>query len=308
MSNLAVVVEEYLAIRRSVGFKLKAHQRLLAEFVAYLDRAALETVTTEAALGWATQPTDASRVWWAQRLGVARGFAKYLQCFDPSCQVPPPDLLPFPPRRVQPYIFSAEEIAAIMAQARQLSPPLHAATYETVVGLLASTGLRPGEAMALDRPDVDLEVGLLRVVGAKFGKTRELPLHPSTKEALAAYSKLRDRLSPRGQQSSFFVSASGSRVAHGSLNNVFAQLVRAAGLQVRPGQRRPRPMDLRHTFACAVMTRWYRNGDDVGARLPSLSTWLGHVNPDATYWYLSAVPELLVLASQRMQQRWGGSL
>ncbi len=309
MSELAAAVEDYLALRRSLGFALEGHDRLLASFVAHLEARGLDTVTIEAALAWATQPVGANPSWHAKRLGYVRRFATYLQTFDSRCQVPPPDLLANAPRRVQPHLYSADEVAALMAQARLLIPPLRAATFETVIGLLAVTGIRPGEALRLDRRHVDLDTGALRVVDSKFHDSRELPLHPTTVEALASYGRLRDQLCPHPGGPSFFVSATGTRLRHGSLNQTFLKLLRAAGLEPPPqsGRLRPRPHDLRHSFAMRSVLGWYRAGVDVGAHLPSLSTYLGHVDPAATYWYLSATPELLALAARRVEQGQGAS-
>lgn len=309
MSGLAAAVEDYLGLRRSLGFALQGHDRLLGSFVAYLESKGLDTVTTEAALAWATQPAGANPSWHAKRLGYARRFAAYLQTFDSRCEVPPHDLLANSPRRAQPYLYSADEVAALMAQARMLVPPLRAATFETLIGLLAVTGMRPGEALRLDRRHVDLETGALRVVDSKFHDSRELPLHPTTVEALAAYARLRDQLWAHPAGPSFFVSVTGTRLRHGSLNQTFLRLLRGAGLESLPqsGRLRPRPHDLRHSFAMRSVLGWYRAGVEVEAHLPSLSTYLGHVDPAATYWYLSATPELLALAARRVEQRQGAS-
>lgn len=305
MSGLAAAVEDYLAVRRSLGFALTGHDRLLDGFVAHLEAAGLDTVTTEAALAWATQPAGADPSWHAKRLGYVRRFAAFLHALDARCEVPPRDLLPDRPRRAKPYLYSDDEVTALMAQARLLAPRLRAATFETIIGLLAVTGMRPGEALRLDRAHVDLDVGMLRVLDSKFHDSRELPLHPSTVEALAAYSRHRDRLCPHPTGPSFFVSTTGTRLRHGTLNQIFVRLLRGAGLEPPPEseQPRPRPHDLRHSFALRTVLDWYRVDADVGARLPSLSTYLGHLDPAATYWYLSATPELLALAARRVERR-----
>jgi integrase/recombinase XerD len=308
MNDLTGAVEDYLSIRRSLGFKLHAHTRLLADFVDYLRRAELDTVTAEAALAWATRPAHASRTWWGQRLAVVRGFARHLKAFDPGCEVPPSDLLPGSrARQAQPHLFTTEDIDALMAHARRLTPRLRAATYETLIGLLAVTGMRAGEAIRLDDTDVDLHAGLVQVIGTKFGKCRQLPLHPSSVDALARYARLRDRLRPRRVTTSFLVSAAGSRLTHHMVDQTFARLVRATSLGPLPGStRRPRPHDVRHSFAVRTLVGWYRSDADVQAHLPLLSTFLGHVSPASTYWYLSAAPQLLALASQRREARTGG--
>lgn len=295
---------EYIAIRRSFGYKLTGHDRLLVDFCGWVDRAGLDTVTTQAAAEWAVLP-GAGDSWHAERLSVVRGFAAHLHALDPRCEVPPRDVIPAGYRRVPPHIYSAEDIEALMAQARLLSPRLRAATFETLLGLLAVTGMRSGEAVRLDRSDVDLEAGTVRIVATKFNKSRELAVHASTAAALAAYTDLRDRHWPQPRTTSFFVSNSGRRLSPSSLYAAFGQLLARAGLDPPAGSRgrRPRPHDLRHSFAVATMIVWYRTDQDVQALLPSLSAYLGHARPSATFWYLSAVPELLAAASERAQQR-----
>jgi integrase len=299
--TLQHAAEDYLALRRAFGYRLWGHDGPLSDFVKYLHRSGLDTVTVESALAWAVKPV-ATPLRHAQRLSIARGFATYLRALDPRCEVPPRDLLPEGRRRVPPHIYSADEIAELMAQARRLRPPLRAATLETVIGLLVVTGMRSGEAVRLDRGDVDLDAGRLRIIATKFGKSRELALHPTTVEALAGYGRLRDRRWPRAATVGFFVSGTGRRLSHRSLNQTFAELVRRAGLEPPPESRarRPRPHDARHSFAVATLLRWHRTGQDVQALLPVLSAQLGHVDPASTYWYLTAVPELLAVASERV--------
>lgn len=295
---------DYIAIRRSFGYKVVGHDRLLADFCGWLDRAALDTVTTQAAAAWAVLP-GAGDSWHAQRLSVVRGFAAHLRAVDPRCEVPPRDVIPAGHQRVPPHIYSTEEIEELLAQARLLSPRLRAATFETLLGLLAVTGMRSGEALRLNRSDVDLEAGTVKVVATKFNKSRELAVHATTGAALAAYIDLRDRCLPRPPTTSFFVSNSGRRLGSSSLYAAFGQMRGRAGLDPPVGSRgrRPRPHDLRHSFAVATLIDWYRTDQDVQALLPSLSAYLGHTRPSATYWYLSAVPELLAAASERAQQR-----
>ena len=221
MSALSTRAEEYLALRRSLGFTLRAEGRLLRSFAGFAGEEHLATVTIEAALRWATTPSGTSRSWHAQRLGVVRGFARHLQAIGDCCEVPPPELLAFPKGRAQPYLYSQAEIASLMDAARALVPELRAATYETVIGLLATTGMRGGEAIRLDRSDVDLGGGTVTVVSSKSGRTRLLPLHPSTAGALDAYASRRDRLCPRPQdRSSFFLAATGARLVHRSMSDL----------------------------------------------------------------------------------------
>jgi integrase/recombinase XerD len=250
-------------------------------------------------------PANASPVWVAARLGVVRGLARYLQTVDADAEVPPADLLPARARRPTPYLYSDADIVALMAAARSLAPPLKAATFETLIGLLAVTGLRGGEAMRLDRGDIDWAGGLLIVRDTKFGKSRQVHLHVTTLAALRRYGRLRDRLCRSPTSASVFVSTSGARLCHATVGPTFRRLVRQAG--VGRGGLSPRIHDLRHSFAVRTLLRWYRDGGDVQARMPALSTYLGHVDPGATYWYLSASPELLGLAARRLEATFGSA-
>jgi integrase/recombinase XerD len=304
MTTIRAGAEDYLAIRRSLGFKLGTQGRVLMDFVACLERAGMDTVTTEAAVEWATTPCGASALWHAMRLGVARRFAAHLQLLDPGCEVPPPDLLPERHRRLPPHLFSAEDIAALMTEARLLHPSFRAATAETVIGLLAVTGLRAGELVRLNRDDVDFTAGALAVRATKFNKSRVLALHDTTVQALRAYAIVRDQRWPHACSPAFFMSVKGSRLSQSALNVTFTALARAAGLEPAPSERgrRPTPHGLRHSFAVTTLIDWYRAGDDVQARLPALSAFMGHAQPKDTYWYVSAVPELLALASDRARR------
>jgi integrase len=292
-------------IRRALGFKLERAGLLLADFVAHLEANETDTITTDAALAWATRPPTGASNWWAQRLSVVRAFARHLHAIDPTHEVPPPGLLPGRSRRATPYLYSDRDIAALMAAARGWRSPLRAATFETLVGLLAVTGLRIGEALRLDRDDVDLVDGVLVIRLSKFGKSREVPLHPSTVDALAAYTRERDRLCRRPVDRAFFVSTAGTRLLYCNAHLAWLDLVHRAGLEPRSAKCRPRPHDLRHRFAVRTLLGWYRDGADVQARMPLLSTYLGHVHPGNTYWYLSAAPELLNLVAARLDATVG---
>ena len=300
--SLRQAAEDYFIVRRSFGYRLQGHDGPLTELVKYLQRVGLDTITVESALAWAVEPV-ATPLRHAQRLSIARGFAGYLHALDPRCEVLPRDLLPEGRRRVPPHIYTADEIAELMTQSRRLRPLLRAATLETVLGLLVVSGMRSGEAVRLNRGDVDLDAGRLRIVATKFNKSREVALHPTAVAALAGYARVRDR-HVRHPAAGFFVSSTtGRRLSQSSVNHTFAELVRRAGLEPPPGSRarRPRPTDLRHSFAVATLIRWHRTGEDVQALLPALSAQLGHSDPASTYWYLTAVPELLALASERVQ-------
>jgi integrase len=306
MTALRAALDDYLLIRRRLGFTMPQDGRLLEGFVGFLERAGAQRITTELALAWARLPVDAHPFTWRQRLTVARGFARYLATIDPTSQVPSTDLLPGHRPRIAPYIYSSEEIAALMAAARQLAPRLRAARHETLIGLLAVTGCRPGEALGLDRTDVDLTHGVVHVRAGKKNKERWVPLHQSTVRALRAYAGLRDAHCPSPFTPAFFISARGRRMGREELNTTFSKLVRQVGLEGRGARARPRPYDLRHALAVHTLLDWYRTGEDIDRRMPLLSTYLGHVDPASTYWYLEAVPELLQLVSQRLEQSPGG--
>ncbi|HET8661969.1 MAG TPA: tyrosine-type recombinase/integrase [Micromonosporaceae bacterium] len=302
-SVLARHLSDYLAMRRALGFKLQRPGALMAQFVDYLDDTGTTVITIDAALAWATMPEGASPSWWSSRLAAARLFAKYMLTIDSATQVPPADLLASPRPRATPFIYSPSDITALMhAAGNSSSVPLIAATYRTLVGLLAVTGLRVGEAVNLDRDDVDLRERVLVVRQAKFGKSRELVLHPSTVTALKDYAALRDRVHPWTFTRAWFISSSGSRLVYKNVHQRFHRLTQAAGLVPRSATCRPRIHDLRHTFAVTTLLGWYRRGVDVQARLPLLSTYLGHVDPGGTYWYLTATPELMQVLAQRLDQ------
>jgi integrase/recombinase XerD len=302
MTALADHLEDYLALRRSLGYKLDRPGQMLRGFVSYLDAAGTAAVTTAHVLAWATEPATADPTWWRARLAAARGFARYLAPLVPGSEVPPRGLLPGPvSRRAVPYLYSGAEVAALMTAARAIRTPLRAATYQTLIGLLAATGMRVGEAISLDRADLDPEQGLLTIRSGKFGKSRQLPLHASVLHALAGYACLRDSACPRPATPAFFISVTGTRLIYKNVHFTFRRLTRAAGLQPRSAACRPRIHDLRHTFAVTALARWHADGGDTAARLPLLSTWLGHAGPAGTYWYLTGTPELMALAAARLE-------
>lgn len=301
VSALAEAAEQYLRLRRSLGHDLADAHRLLPRFVAYLDGIGASTVTIAAAMAWAQQPpTDPNSTVWPRRLTVARGFARHMAGLDPGTEVPPPGLIPLRQQWRPPFIYSPADIAALMAQARAMRWRLPAATHETVIGLLAATGMRIGEVIRLDRSDVDLANGVLTIRESKFGKSRQVPVLDCTVAALDHYAQQRNRLCPRPTTPGFFVSIQGTRLIYQVVQEVFRRLRDTARIGT-DAPSRPRIHDLRHTFAVSTLVDWYRAGDDIQARLPMLSTYLGHRDPRSTYWYLSAAPELLALAANRLQ-------
>ena len=302
---LRAALGDYFAVRRALGFKLTRDGLLLGQFVSFLEEAGATTVTTELALSWITSPAKKSPSWLAMRLSVVRGFARFLQASDPATDLPPIGWLP-PRRRTTPYLYTEAEIAALMAAARRARWLLSAATYETLIGLLAVTGMRVGEAIRLDRADLLLDDGLLSVRGSKFDQSRMVPIHPSTVGVLRDYLERRRVLSPLPSEPSLFVHPAGNRVRYESVQAMFRALARRAGVEARSDRCRPTVHGLRHTFAVNTLVSWYREGADVQARLPQLSTFLGHADVKWTYWYLSASPELLSLAADRLEAATGG--
>jgi integrase/recombinase XerD len=298
MSGLAGHVEDYLRLRRALGFKLRFPGQVLPALAAYLEAAGATTVTAELAIAWAGQPRGVHPIVWSHRLGAARGFARYLKTIDPAAEIPPAGVWPATAPRRQPVILADGDIARLIKAARTLNPPLRAATFEAMLGLIAATGLRLGEAIGLDRADADLQGGLLTIRGTKSGLDRLVPLHPTVAAALAGYARRRDQLCPHPATTRFFVSSAGTPVLERLADLAFAQLTASLGL--RTADRQPRIHDLRHTFAVRQLLAWHRDGADVNAKMPVLSAYLGHVSPAGTYWYLTAVPELMELAAARL--------
>ena len=299
MSVLAEQLAEYLTVRRALGFKLADTERLLGQYLDYLDQHGEGRITIATAVAWAIQPGGSDALHYV-RLAAVRGFARYLRVVDPTVEVPGVELLPLGPSRRRPFLYTDEEVLALVAAAGTLRTPHRAATYRTLIGLLASAGIRVGEAIALDRGDFDARVGVI-VVRGKRDKLRELPLTPSTTTAVREYLARSDRpLSPPGERA-LFVSTPGTRVALDGVEQTFSLLRARAGLQPRAGHR-PTLHGLRHTFAIRTMLDAQRDGVDAGARLGILSTYLGHVEPANTYWYLHAAPELMTAAAQRLER------
>lgn len=305
MSALSLALGEYLDLRRSLGYKLQRASELLVDFVGYLERAGADHVTVDLAVSWAMLAANTDSRWRAQRLGVVRVFARYLHAIDPEHQIPPKGMIHAGKRRPAPFLYSEADIARLMSAARQLRSPLQAATIETLVGLLAVTGLRVGEVIRLDRADLELEQGVLTVRNSKLGKSRHVPLHKTTIEALSGYVVRRAELFPRASSAALFLSTTGTRLRAGNLRTVFVDLLQRAGLPPRSNRQGPRIGDLRHSFAVQTLLDWYTNDVDVEPRLPVLSTYLGHVSPASTYWYLSASPPLLAAAARRLNSTFG---
>lgn len=305
MSPLAEHLADYLRLRRGLGFQLGRHGEVLPGFVAYLEARGATSVTVELAVAWARLPEGIKPITVEFRLSAVRGFARYLHAVDPAHEIPPPGLLAVPRRRPAPYIYTPDQIDEVLRATRRLNPPLRAVTYRTLLGLLAATGMRLGEAFALTRSDVDLGEGMVTIRHAKFDRMRLVPLHPSVTAALGAYATARDRLCPNASCDRFFVSVTCRPLRRGEADSVFREITAAIGLRTENVQ--PRMHDLRHSFAVRTLIDGHRHGADISSLLPVLSTYLGHVEPANTYWYLSAVPELMQLAAARLDQHEAGA-
>jgi integrase/recombinase XerD len=309
MSQLQEAVKEYLQLRRSLGFQLRVPGRLLHSFAAFAERENATHLTADLALRWAQQPADARPTTWAVRLQTVRRFAVWLSASDRQTEVPPAGLLPYRYERKRPYVYSDAEIASLVSTAGQLPSPagLKGRTFATIFGLLAVTGMRISEVLALDREDVDLEEGILRIRRSKFGKSRLVAVHESTRQILADYARERDRVVPRPAGAAFFLSEGGNRVTEWASRYNFAKVSRQVGLRSATKDCRhghgPRLHDMRHRFAACTLLNWYRAGIDVEREIPKLATYLGHVHVNETYWYIEAVPELLELATRRLESQ-----
>jgi integrase len=314
MSALHETLTEYLVTRRALGTQLKWPESSLRKFVDFVESNGAEYLTTELALRWALQPVGAQRATHAGRLRIVRGFAVWLQALDKRTQVPPQRLIPAKYRRPTPHIYSDRELTALITAAGQLRSRsgLRSATFTTLLGILAATGLRPGEALALDLDDVDLVGGLLAIRESKFGKSRIVPLAKSTRIALASYATFRDTVRPRRDTRAFLVSDRGVRLGASAVRKMFAKLCQTVGLRPRQQPHRsgrgPRLQDIRHAFATRRLIEWYRAGLDVDRMMPRLSTYLGHTSSVETYWYIQAVPELLHLATERQESSVHGGV
>ena len=304
--SLGEALGDYLALRRALGFKLAAAGRLLGQFIDYFSEHGDGMPTTDDALAWANLPAGASANWRAIRLSVVRGFARYLHSLDVTVEVPSADLIRHGPDRATPYLYSDAELRRLLGAAGELRPGFRAATYQTLIGLLATCGLRVSEAIALNTTDLDRDEQLLMIRETKFGKSRLVPLHSTTMARLAAYLTLRDQTHANPRCSALLVSGAGTRLHHSNVSLTFARLAERVGIVRRSAACRPRLHDLRHSFAVATVLDWYSTGADVPAMMPRLATYLGHTDPKHTFWYLTAAPELMALAGQRLDAYLAG--
>jgi len=306
MSAMRDALRDYLAMRRALGFKLVSDGTALLSFVAFLEEAQADYISTAIALAWAKIPTSVQPAQWSKRLGFVRGFARYCSAFDPRNEIPPVGLLPFEYQRQAPYNFSDKDIEALLlaALALRAKDGLANHTYHCLLSLLSVTGMRISEALNLTLDNVDLVDGILTINSSKFGKSRMVPLHFSTVTALVDYRERRGRFLAGRQVAHWFVNRRGTKMLCEAVDAMFRRLADKLGLVGEKGKRRPRIHDLRHRFAMQTLMRWYDDGQDIERRLPVLSAYLGHVEVRNTYWYLSSFPELLAAAKDRLERRW----
>ena len=308
MSALRKAMQQYLSLRRSLGFELINVGSILESFIAFAEREKASHVTTDLALRWVMLSTAKESATLAYRINTLRRFAIWRSAADMHTEVPPKNLMPYRYHRKPPYIYSDEEIEKLVGTARNLPSPkkLRGPTYATLFGLIASTGMRISEAVSLDRQDVDLEESVLSIRKSKFRKSRLVPVHVTTRDALSDYAENRDRILPKLQSVAFFVSERGTRVTHWAVRDNFAVVSRQIGIRKKIKGKRvgcgPRLHDMRHRFAAQTLVDWYRAGINVEREIHKLSTYLGHAHVNDTYWYLEAVPELLELATQKLMQ------
>lgn len=312
MTTLRQAMREYVRMRRDLGFKLRETEKGLLDFARFMEQHRSSYITQALALAWAQQPSHVQPAHWAKRLSFVRGFAKYRSATDPRTQIPAPGLLPFRPKRARPYLYSDSEVrgllcAALKMPCRYKRGELRPWVYYLLFGLLSVTGLRLGEARNLELQDVDLKAAVLTIRGAKFGKTRLVPLHRSTCRVLAEYIRRRKRhWSQRSVSSYVFVSNWGNHLDPGEIHRTFYALSRQIGLRGPSDSHGPRLQDMRHRFATKTLVRWYRSNQDPERKLPLLSAYLGHVHVADTQWYLSGSPELMSEAMKRLERRWEG--
>jgi len=307
MKSPQTILKDYLNMRRTLGFKLQKHEDTLREFLSFFGTQKASYLTTKLALKWARKPQQTDPAWWTERLSMLRGFAAYWKTVDPRTEVPSLHILLPQYKRPTPHIYTDQQIAEILAATRQL-PSKDSYTYWTLFGLLMVTGMRVGEALALDNKDVDLNKGVITVRDTKLNKSRILPLHTTTRRILQRYVREHNRRFPQSKVMPFFTIMDGRRPSHAVAWKMFRQALFNTGIRTPSQQKGPRLHDLRHTFAVKALTGFYKNGQDVDGKIHALSTYLGHKDIRCTYWYLTAIPELMSLVLSRLEKKIGGAL
>ena len=306
MKKIQKGIKEYIGMRQALGFELEHAERRLLDFVSFMQEERVSYITKEIAVKWAKKPKNASPSWWAKRLSLVRGFAKYWSAIDTRTEIIPVDLLPAKFERRIPYIYTKEEIDKLLGATKNLSSKigLRPLTYYTLFGLISVTGLRISEAVSIKSENVDLKECVLTICESKFKKSRIVPIHTSTRNKLKKYAIKRDYLLKGFSAPTFFVSDIGSPLTVHTARRTFRIISRQIGLRGPSDSFGPGLHDMRHRFAVNTLINWYRSGLDVERNISKLSTYLGHAHVEDTYWYLSAVPELLALAGNRFEKRW----
>lgn len=304
MSTLRTALRDYLSLQRGLGYKYVHQERTLMSFTLFMEQRQTTVITTKLALEWATQ-SPGRHASWAIYLADVRGFARHLRNTEPRTEIPPTGLIPRC-GRIRPYLYSDTEVQTLLTAALALPPQrgLRRWTYHCLFGLLAVTGLRISEALALRRDDADLGEGILTIRGTKFGKSRLVTIHPSTRDVLLDYAQRRDLHLGCPRSPYLLVAERGGQLLPQYVYPVFLKLSRQIGLRAATADSGPRLHDFRHRFAVATLLDWYRSGKDVDNLMPVLSTYLGHSCIRDTYWYLSACPELMEYATHRLEKHW----
>lgn len=308
-TTMRAKVQSYLAYPRHAGFQLRVEGQQLLSFARFAEKSDHHgPLTLDLAIRWATASQQPSPLTASRRIEVLRPFARYCQQLEPGTEIPPRRLFGCGHRRLRPHIYTAAESRALLSATKKLHPPggLRGLCCRAIFGLIAAAGLRPSEATGLERADVNLQRGIVPIRHAKFGKSRWVPLHPTTTRVLQRYAQLRDRDPRAGQTQAFFVGDYGRTARVANLEYAFGQLRRALQWSARGGHPAPRIQDLRHTFVCRTLQWWCESGVDMDRHILALSTYLGHAKVTDTYWYVTATPDLMALAAQRFERFAGG--
>jgi integrase/recombinase XerD len=304
-TTMAEHVESYLVERSMLGFSITGpNTGLLRSFASFADGQGCGTLTSDLAISWAKDRSRSNHPFtWAGRLVVLKPFAAYMKRLEPATEFPATPIFGKSRRRLTPHIYTADEILDLLAAARALKPQgeLRSATFETLIGLIAATGLRISEAINLRCCDVDIKAWRATVCMTKFHKSRYVPFHQSVAEALGAYLCVRGRFVRREEVQAFFTVAGGQRLNKRTVHNVFQRLRAAAGITPRGSYPHVRIHDLRHTFICRRLERWQADGCDIDNAIAALSTYVGHVKVSDTYWYMTGIPHLMATAGSRFE-------
>lgn len=305
-------VEEYLRVRRSLGYKLKIEGGELHRFAQFAEKQKHSgPITVELAVAWAKSSKKDSQLFHARRIETLRGLTKFCALFEQETEIPSPKLLGRAHRRISPYIYTPQEILELIDAAGQIEPQggLRPETMRHLIGLLSATGLRISEALYLNRTDVDLDHGYLLIRETKFNKSRYVPLHPTAVQAMYEYTDIRERKMPFATNATaFFLNGKGAPFQYRQALYAFQSIRRRLGWE-KKGKRPPRLHDLRHTFACRRLLAWYEQGIDINRAILYLSVYLGHYKVTDTYWYLTGIPSLMAIAAERFEDHFaqGGS-